>query len=82
MKLDYIVVGLGLAGLAFIEELIAANKSFLVFEDRSQTSSLVAGGVYNPVILKRYSPVWNAKEQLAVALPFYERLEKKFEHFL
>ena len=79
MKLDYIVVGLGLAGLAFIEELIAANKSFLVFEDRSQTSSLVAGGVYNPVILKRYSPVWNAKEQLAVALPFYERLEKKFD---
>ena len=54
MKLDYIVVGLGLAGLAFIEELIEANKSFLVFEDNSQTSSLVAGGVYNPVILKRY----------------------------
>ena len=52
MKLDYIVVGLGLAGLAFIEELIAANKSFLVFEDRSQTSSLVAGGIYNPVIFK------------------------------
>jgi len=78
MKLDYIVVGLGLAGLAFIEELIEANKSFLVFEDNSQTSSLVAGGVYNPVILKRYSPVWNVKEQLAVALPFYERLEKKF----
>lgn len=79
MKLDYIVVGLGLAGLAFIEELIAANKSFLVYEDNSQTSSLVAGGVYNPVILKRYSPVWNVKEQLAVALPFYERLEKKFD---
>jgi len=79
MKLDYIVVGLGLAGLAFTEELIAANKSFLVFEDNSQTSSLVAGGVYNPVILKRYSPVWNVKEQLAVALPFYDRLEKKFE---
>lgn len=78
MKLDYIVVGLGLAGLAFIEELIEANKSFLVFEDNSQTSSLVAGGVYNPVILKRYSPVWNVKEQLAVALPFYEKLEKKF----
>lgn len=79
MKLDYIVVGLGLAGLAFIEELIEANKSFLVFEDNSQTSSLVAGGVYNPVILKRYSPVWNVKEQLALALPFYERLEKKFD---
>lgn len=79
MKVDYIIVGLGLAGLAFAEELIAANKTFIVFEDDSQTSSLVAGGVYNPVILKRYTPVWNAKEQLEVALPFYEKLEKKFE---
>jgi glycine/D-amino acid oxidase-like deaminating enzyme len=78
VKVDYLIVGLGLAGLAFVEELIKANKSFIVFEDDSQTSSLVAGGVYNPVILKRFSPVWNAKEQLAIALPFYENLEKKF----
>ncbi|AUC22065.1 MULTISPECIES: FAD-binding oxidoreductase [Polaribacter] len=77
MKVDYIIVGLGLAGLAFAEELIAAKKSFVVFEDDSQTSSLVAGGVYNPVILKRFTPVWNAKEQLDVALPFYKRLEEK-----
>jgi len=78
VKVDYIIVGLGLAGLAFVEELIKANKSFIVFEDDSQTSSLVAGGVYNPVILKRFSPVWNAKDQLAIALPFYDKLEKKF----
>jgi len=78
MKVDYIIVGLGLAGLAFAEELLAANKTFIVFEDDSQTSSLVAGGVYNPVILKRFTPVWNAKEQLEVALPFYQKLEEKF----
>ena len=77
MKVDYIIVGLGLAGLAFVEELLAANKSFIVFEDDSQTSSLVAGGVYNPVILKRFTPVWNAIEQLELALPFYKRLEEK-----
>ena len=77
MKVDYIIVGLGLAGLAFVEEIIAAKKTFLVFEDDSQTSSLVAGGVYNPVILKRFTPVWNAKEQLAVALPFYKKIEDK-----
>ena len=78
VKIDYIIVGLGLAGLAFAEELVNAKKSFLVFEDDSQTSSLVAGGVYNPVILKRFTPVWNAKEQLEIALPFYESLELKF----
>jgi glycine/D-amino acid oxidase-like deaminating enzyme len=77
MKVDYIIVGLGLAGLAFVEELLSAKKTFLVFENDSQQSSLVAGGVYNPVILKRYTPVWNAKEQLSIALPFYEKLERK-----
>lgn len=79
MKVDYIVVGLGLAGLAFVEELIAANKTFIVYEDDSQTSSLVAGGVYNPVVLKRFTPVWKGDEQIQTALPFYKRLEEKLE---
>ncbi|MDG1529004.1 MAG: FAD-dependent oxidoreductase [Polaribacter sp.] len=77
MRVAYIVVGLGLAGLAFVEELIAAKKTFIVFEDDSQTSSLVAGGVYNPVILKRFTPVWNAEKQLETALPFYKKIEEK-----
>lgn len=78
MNVDYIIVGLGLAGIAFAEELTIKNKSFVVFEDNSQNSSLVAGGMYNPVVLKRFTPVWNAKEQLTTALPFYKHLEKKF----
>jgi glycine oxidase len=75
-NVDYIIVGLGLAGIALAAELRKQHKQFLVFEDGSQTSSLVAGGMYNPVILKRFTPVWNAKEQLDVALPFYRSLEK------
>ncbi len=78
MDVDYIIVGLGLAGLAFTKELESNNKSFVVFEDDSQNSSIVAGGMYNPVILKRFTPVWNAIEQLNIALPFYEELENKF----
>lgn len=75
--LDYIVVGLGLAGISFCEQLENNNKSFKVISDDSQTSSVVAGGLYNPVILKRFTLAWNAKEQLQKALPFYEKLEKK-----
>ena len=78
VKVDYIIVGFGLAGLAFAEELLANHKTFVVFENNSQNASLVAGGVYNPVILKRFTPVWNAKEQLEVALPFYQKIEQKF----
>ena len=79
MEVDYIIVGLGLAGLAFVEYLKEEGKTFIVYEDSSQTSSLVAGGTYNPVILKRYTQVWNAHEQLQVALPFYKKLEDKFK---
>lgn len=78
MKVDYIIVGLGLAGLAFTKELEKNNKTFIVFENDSQNSSMVAGGVYNPVILKRFTPVWEAANQLKIALPFYTELEKKF----
>lgn len=75
-QVDYIVVGLGLAGLAFTRELAKHNRSFIVFEDDSQQSSKVAGGMYNPVILKRFTPVWDAEQQLKIALPFYKELEK------
>jgi len=75
MKVDYIIVGLGLAGLAFTRQLKKNNKSFIVFEDNSQNSSKVAGGMYNPVILKRFTPVWDAKHQLEIALPFYKEME-------
>lgn len=79
MNVDYIIVGLGLAGLAFAEELKCNNKSFIIYEDYSQNSSRVAGGAYNPVILKRFTPVWDAFDQLEIAIPFYKTLEKKFK---
>ncbi len=78
MQVDYIIVGFGLAGLAFAKQLEENNKSYVVFEDDSQTSSGVAGGMYNPVILKRFTPVWEATKQLEVAMPFYKKLENQF----
>jgi len=79
MQVDYIIVGLGLAGLAFIETLEKNNKSYIVFENESQQSSKVAAGMYNPVVLKRFTPVWNGSKQLKVALPFFKKIEKKFK---
>ena len=75
--LDYLVVGLGLAGISFCETLENNNKSFKVVTDNSQVASVVAGGLYNPVILKRFTLAWNATEQLHKAIPFYADLEKK-----
>ncbi|SDH09218.1 NAD(P)/FAD-dependent oxidoreductase [Winogradskyella thalassocola] len=74
---DYIIVGCGLASISFCEQLRVNNKSFIVFNDDSQKSSIVAAGLYNPVILKRFSEVWKAKEQLALALPLYSKIESE-----
>ena len=76
-KVDYIVVGSGLAGIMFCDVLQQNDKSFVVFDDGSQQSSVVAGGLYNPVVLKRFTPVWKSKEQLELALPRYHSLESQ-----
>lgn len=78
-KVDFIIVGLGLAGLAITRELNKRGKSFVVYEDSSQVSSYVAGGIFNPVILKRFTPAWKAKEQMDIAIPFYSKLEKDLQ---
>jgi glycine oxidase len=75
--IDFIIVGNGLAGICFAEIAIQNNKSVFVFDDNSQPSSKVAGGLYNPVVLKRFSEVWKAKEQLEIAFPLYKSIEVK-----
>ncbi len=74
---DYIVVGLGLAGVSLCHTLERNNKSFIVLTDSSQRSSWVAGGLYNPVILKRFKAAWHAQDQMELLPPFYKLLEEK-----
>lgn len=76
-KVDYIIVGLGLAGIAFCETLEKAGKTFVVFDNGLDGASRVAAGLYNPVILKRYTLPWRAVEQFDLAIPYYQKLEKK-----
>ncbi|WP_338359842.1 FAD-dependent oxidoreductase [Yeosuana marina] len=78
MEVDYIIIGCGLAGISFCEQLRVHDKTFIVFDNKSQQSSAVAGGLYNPVVLKRFTPVWKSKEQLEIALKMYARLEAEF----
>lgn len=76
MNVDYIIVGCGLASIAFCEQLRSHHKTFVVFDDASQQSSIVAAGLYNPVTLKRFTEVWEADTQLALAMPYYAKLEQ------
>lgn len=76
MNVDYIIVGCGLASIAFCEQLRTHQKTFVVYDDASQQSSIVAAGLYNPVTLKRFTEVWEADTQLELAMPYYARLEQ------
>ncbi|MET0759596.1 MAG: FAD-binding oxidoreductase [Flavobacterium sp.] len=77
--LDYLIIGSGLAGIAFAETALQNKKTVLVVDNESQNSSKIAGGLYNPVILKRFSEVWQAQEQLLLAEQFYSSLEEKLK---
>lgn len=77
--IDYIIVGSGLAGISFSEIALFHEKSIIVFDNNSQNSTKIAGGLYNPVILKRFSEVWQAQEQLVLQREFFRILESKLD---
>ncbi|WP_029033184.1 NAD(P)/FAD-dependent oxidoreductase [Salinimicrobium terrae] len=79
---DFIIVGSGLSGSCLAYRLERLGRSFVVFNDHSQEASKVAGGLMNPVVLKRFTLAAKADEQLETAIEFYsgmeEHLGKKF----
>ena len=77
--IDYLIVGSGLAGISFAETAMQNQKSIVIVDNQSQRASLIAGGLYNPVILKRFSEVWQAQQQLVILDSFYQKLEAKLQ---
>lgn len=75
MKVDYIIVGGGLAGLCFARFCELHQKTFAVYDGGLRSSSKIAGGMFNPVVLKRFTPIWKSEEQLRLAVSFYKELE-------
>ncbi|RLD29560.1 MAG: FAD-dependent oxidoreductase [Bacteroidetes bacterium] len=76
-EIDYIVVGLGIAGITFCEQLERHGHSFVVFDTAEGSATAIAGGTINPVMLKRFTPVWKATEFFSEAHSFYHEVSKK-----
>ena len=77
--LDYIIIGCGIGGIAFAETCLQNGKSVVVFDNNSQKSSKIAGGLYNPVILKRFSGFKDAQLQIDILNDFYAKIESKLQ---
>jgi glycine oxidase len=75
-NVDYIIVGLGVAGSCFALKLLQEKKSFLVIDENKFNASSVAVGIYNPVVLKRFSLIWRAQKQIDLLHSYFQSFEK------
>lgn len=73
-KVEYIIVGQGVAGSCMAMKLLQEKKSFVVIDHHFHNASAIAAGIFNPVVLKRFSLVWNATHQI-------NRLQEVFGEF-
>ncbi len=71
---DFIVVGFGIAGMSMTYQLLSNGYKVMVIDNANTKASVVAAGMYNPVILKRFTLAWDAHEQLNYAKTFYNDL--------
>lgn len=84
-NVEYVVVGLGIAGICFCENLLRHNKSFVAFDKGFNGATATSGGILNPTVLRWFNVAWKASEFYPAAIPFYEtmaeRMQSKFFTF-
>lgn len=82
MKTNYLIIGQGIAGTLFSYELAKRGQDFIIIDPNGHNASKTAAGMYNPVVLKRFSPVWNGKEQILTARQTISDIEKMLDNTL
>lgn len=74
-KVDTLIIGLGIAGLAYAEQLRKKKRSFFVIDEGQKGATQLAAGIFNPTVLKRFTLSWRGVELHENALPFYTQLD-------
>ncbi|MEM9982495.1 MAG: FAD-dependent oxidoreductase, partial [Bacteroidota bacterium] len=77
MKVDYLIVGQGIAGTVLAHTLAKYQKRVAVVADSQlPTSSQVAAGLYNPLTGRKLVKTWLADELFPFLSTFYKALEQ------
>lgn len=77
---SYILIGRGIAGVVLSAKLNAADIPHLILDAPNlSTSSKIAAGLVNPIVLKRLKMVADAQNFMDVALPFYKNLQSSLD---
>jgi glycine/D-amino acid oxidase-like deaminating enzyme len=75
-EVDFIIVGQGLAGTVLGITLEQNDCSvFFIDKKKENSASRVAAGIYNPLVFKRLTLSWMAKQLIAFAESFYQEAE-------
>lgn len=78
MKVDYIIVGQGIAGTMLSYQLLQQGCKIVVVDTfNSASASRVASGLINPVTGKRHVKTWMADELIPAVVSMYRQLEKE-----
>ncbi len=76
-KIDYLIVGQGIAGSVLALKMMAAGKSIMVIDNGSkQTSTEKAAGLYNPITGRKMVKTWMADELFEGLEEYYASLER------
>ena len=78
-KVNFLIVGQGIAGSLLAHELMAAGKSvFVVNQEKEHTSSNKAAGLYNPITGRKMVKTWLADQLFPGLEDYYRSLETKY----
>jgi glycine oxidase len=70
------ILGQGIAGTVLALRLLERGIDFVVFDDGYRSSSsMVAAGLWNPIVFRRINKSWMADEFIAELEVFYQRME-------
>ncbi|UZR93917.1 NAD(P)/FAD-dependent oxidoreductase [Chondrinema litorale] len=76
MKIDYLIVGQGIAGTILSYNLLKAGKTVRVIEnDKRKSSSRVAAGIFNPITGRKMVKSWYADTLFPALQEFYPEFE-------
>ncbi|MBO6495149.1 MAG: FAD-binding oxidoreductase [Roseivirga sp.] len=80
MRVDYLIVGAGIAGSVLADHLLKAGKEVMVVDDATKSnSSKVAGGLYNPITGRQMVKTWNCDRLFDYLIPYYKGLETELK---
>ena len=78
-KVDFIIVGQGIAGTALAFKLLQKKYTVRVIDKfNHNSSSSIALGLYNPLVLKWFTKSWEVDNQLNDMFDYLYEFEKKF----